>query len=711
MANSNLKSLSEIFNDKIFKIPDYQRGYSWENHEVEDFWRDLENLGKDKYHYTGMLTVDKDIDYYNIIDGQQRLTTIVILLKNILDKFDDEDWINLDYKKKVAVDKYLYKTTRDSENPNIIFGYKENNPSYEFYKNEILEIHNQSTDYENTMYTRNLENTNKLFNIKLKDFTKENLEILFCKITQQLKFNLYEIEKSDGLDEYVIFETMNNRGKQLSTLEILKNRLIYLTTLLDNDDNDKKILRDNINLSWKTMYEFIGKEPNKKIIDDKFLKEHWLMYWGSQDQSKASPERVFLLDNYFTVQKVLINKNDKNRYQELLENNDKLENILSKLRKIEHKNIKPSILEKYIKDIYKYSKYLNTISISDEEIFETDFLFGCMTNDLIGYTKLLQEDKESYSEFQDNLKIRIEDIKERIGFSYIHYEAINNYISSLKNSIISYYNILNPYKTNYNNTIKQWLEKINIIGTSSTMPLLMSIFNNKNISTEDTLFGLKWIENFLFVKTYFNHTTDGKEKELYDIAYKFTKYNIVEILKNGIHTNLIKDKKSRIFTAKKFIYSIEKLFEKKEGFYSWKGLTYLLYEYELSLEELSKSSKKVSWNDVKNKEKSIEHIYPQTPQGTWHDKFRNTTEEQKIKYLHSLGNLLLLSPSKNSSLGNGNFEKKKEKYSNGSYSEIEVSKNETWTKEEIERRGLKILNFMRERWLLDISKQDLHKLK
>jgi len=58
MANSNLKTLSEIFNDKIFKIPDYQRGYSWGKSQLEDLWRDIDNLPLNKSHYTGMITVD-----------------------------------------------------------------------------------------------------------------------------------------------------------------------------------------------------------------------------------------------------------------------------------------------------------------------------------------------------------------------------------------------------------------------------------------------------------------------------------------------------------------------------------------------------------------------------------------------------------------------------------------------------------------------------
>lgn len=46
-------------------------------------------------------------------------------------------------------------------------------------------------------------------------------------------FNLHEID--DDYDVFVAFETMNNRGKRLTNLELLKNRLIYLTTLYDDD--------------------------------------------------------------------------------------------------------------------------------------------------------------------------------------------------------------------------------------------------------------------------------------------------------------------------------------------------------------------------------------------------------------------------------------------------------------------------------------------
>ncbi len=55
-----LESLTEIFNNKIFRVPDYQRGYSWGKSQLEDLWRDLEILEEGKNHYTGMLSVKFD---------------------------------------------------------------------------------------------------------------------------------------------------------------------------------------------------------------------------------------------------------------------------------------------------------------------------------------------------------------------------------------------------------------------------------------------------------------------------------------------------------------------------------------------------------------------------------------------------------------------------------------------------------------------------
>ncbi len=53
---SELESLKSIFKDRIFRIPDYQRGYAWTIKQLNEFWQDIVNLPLNKYHYTGLLS-------------------------------------------------------------------------------------------------------------------------------------------------------------------------------------------------------------------------------------------------------------------------------------------------------------------------------------------------------------------------------------------------------------------------------------------------------------------------------------------------------------------------------------------------------------------------------------------------------------------------------------------------------------------------------
>ena len=98
------KSLDSLFKEKIFRIPDYQRGYAWQHEQLKDFWEDLINLSGDRSHYTGVLTLklipvrdiadsakefwlvdDHSYRVHHIVDGQQRLTTFIIFLQAFVD--------------------------------------------------------------------------------------------------------------------------------------------------------------------------------------------------------------------------------------------------------------------------------------------------------------------------------------------------------------------------------------------------------------------------------------------------------------------------------------------------------------------------------------------------------------------------------------------------------------------------------------------------
>ena len=92
-----------------------------------------------------------------------------------------------------------------------------------------------------TYYTKNLKYAKEFFKKNISelyaDEGMEGLSNLYLKLTQRLMFNIHEID--DDYDVFVAFETMNNRGKKLTNLELLKNRLIYLTTLYADDKFDE----------------------------------------------------------------------------------------------------------------------------------------------------------------------------------------------------------------------------------------------------------------------------------------------------------------------------------------------------------------------------------------------------------------------------------------------------------------------------------------
>ena len=151
--------------------------------------------------------------------------------------------------------------------------------------------------------------------------------------------------------------------------------------------------------------------------------------------------------------------------------------------------------------------------------------------------------------------------------------------------------------------------------------------------------------------------------------------------------------------------------------------SYFLYEYEKHLQNTNEV--KVEWETFEQNQAgkvSIEHIYPQTPTDAyWQQRF--TTDADKA-LTHSLGNLLLLSRSKNSEQQNYGFDVKRKTttdsngviihngYDNGSYSELAVAREEEWTPDRIIARGKVLLEFLREHWNIKhvFSEEEINKL-
>jgi len=295
---NDLVSLSELFDKRIYRIPDYQRGYAWTTNQLEDFWDDLNNLTEDRFHYTGMLSLkllgkdvwdnwdeerwiirDKGYNAFHVVDGQQRLTTFVILVSSIIKCASSNDilYLNSDDIEDIK-SRYIVEFKKPEKLLSAYkFGYESDNPSFEYLRYEILG-ESQSKTLLETFYTLNLENAKKYFDEKVAELYKnkglDELESLFRKLVNRMHFNIHYID--DDFDVFVAFETMNNRGKKLSNLEILKNRLIYLTTIYPDviSKDEKDSLRKKINEAWKEVYYQLGRNKNNPLNDDEYLRNH-----------------------------------------------------------------------------------------------------------------------------------------------------------------------------------------------------------------------------------------------------------------------------------------------------------------------------------------------------------------------------------------------------------------------------------------------------
>ena len=688
---NELESLKNIFKDRIFKIPDYQRGYAWTTKQLKDFWEDIVNLPSDRFHYTGLLSLKKvdrtvwsnwnderwlieDRGYkpFHVVDGQQRLTTFVIFIQAISeilrtipenkDKKDEEIYLG-SFSLKAIKEEYLVV----QKPPQFIistykFSYEVDNPSFKFLKYRIFKEPNSGTIQE-TFYTLNLENAKNFFAENLKNYFEKfglsEIVVLFKKLTQNLMFNLYEI--SDDFDVFVAFETMNNRGKKLSNLELLKNRLIYLSTLYDETElkpDDRFSLREKINDAWKEVYYQLGRNKQNPLNDDDFLVAHWIMYF-QYSREKGDDYIRFLLEQKFTPQKI------------------------------------------YTKTEVKLSSIQEFEEIRENE--ETD-----------------QEEVEENEDEEDVIVMR----------SKLSPKEIEDYVNSLKSASVHWYNTHNPLNNQDLTTQESlWIDRLNRIGIIYFRPLVTVSFLSNEIDSKKRVQLFKAIERFIFITFRLSRAfATYRNSEFYRAARQLrnnelTVIDIVERLEQRMDYVFYTPENSEdvFFNYDNFYIFIDKKFKNGGGFYYWNGLRYFLYEYEME-KVRQRGSQKIDWKLFVKSEKdkvSIEHIYPQTPDNKcWKESFKDNKKRDQKYFQGTLGNLLPLSQSINSSLQNDCFNDKKnpkydsrkekirQGYLDGSHSEIEVSSYDEWNPDSIFDRGMKLLEFMEKRWNLKFEDED-----
>lgn len=258
--NSNLISLPELFKDKFFVIPDYQRNYSWDTDQIDDLMKDIENIStKDYRHYSGtiVLTETDPIKHtYDIIDGQQRITSLVLCLKVIYD-IDPTKYTHL-------FSEYIAKGSEGDSKPILL-------PNIEIrdYFRELL-LKTTPTCQDNLISHKRLANTIAAFR---KWITDQNADLILNAVLNKLGFLVFSTPNTNEVG--IMFEVINNRGKELSELEKIKNYLIYLSSLHGFEQ-----LRNTINTNWTKIQGNLSQADVITIDDENsFLRYCYLVYF------------------------------------------------------------------------------------------------------------------------------------------------------------------------------------------------------------------------------------------------------------------------------------------------------------------------------------------------------------------------------------------------------------------------------------------------
>lgn len=280
MSSVNFNTSNQTYrqlmgNGLIYSVPRFQRDYSWTDEEWDDLWADIQNLfltDNEPAHYMGYLVLQsKNNKNFDIIDGQQRLTTLSIFTLAVLK--------NLEYLISEGVDSENNRK-RQEQLRNSFIGYLDpvslipqskltlNRNNNAFYQNYLVSL--QKLPIRGLKYTEHqMRKAFEWFDNKIRQEygSKKDgasLATLLDHLSDRLFFTVITV--NDELNAYKVFETLNARGVKLSSTDLLKN---YLFSVVHREVNDEREL-NTLDERWEIL---VGKLGSESFPD--FLRAHW----------------------------------------------------------------------------------------------------------------------------------------------------------------------------------------------------------------------------------------------------------------------------------------------------------------------------------------------------------------------------------------------------------------------------------------------------
>lgn len=301
---------------KQFVIPVYQRAYSWEMFEWRYFIEDLEEQvkGENKYYYGNLLLETIKIDKeYEIIDGQQRITTITIFIRALMDVLKNRKDTKIDIE---DIEKTYFKNRGNIKLRPV---------EYDRACYDSIIVDGNNAYKTSTVSQRRMANAKKYFYKYLSNIKDTQLLEKYLEVVENAEINCIELEGKK--EAALMFELENNRGKDLTNLEKLKSYFMYqMHVSSKEDETDSNI--EGIADIFREIYLIVN---DLKINEDSLLIYHCNAYVNGYDyrtidnikeKLKVSKDKVRFIKDFvrdlhtsFANMKKIENSNNKHLKQ------------------------------------------------------------------------------------------------------------------------------------------------------------------------------------------------------------------------------------------------------------------------------------------------------------------------------------------------------------------------------------------------------------
>ena len=266
MSATNFNTKNDTYrklmgNGLTYRIPRFQRDYSWGEDEWDDLWQDILGTiveGGEPAHYMGYLVLQSADDrIFDVIDGQQRLTTLSIIvlaalknLQRLIDEGKDPDRTRqrLDQLRQTYIG-YLDPVTLV---PRSKLTLNRNNDNY--YQTYLVPLAEHLPQRRIRASEPGLRRSFEWFDRRVRDYIKAkpsaDVGMIIAQLIESMSDRLFftVITVTDELNAYKVFETLNARGVRLSATDLLKNYLFSVLHRQREHEHELKNLEDRWNM-------------------------------------------------------------------------------------------------------------------------------------------------------------------------------------------------------------------------------------------------------------------------------------------------------------------------------------------------------------------------------------------------------------------------------------------------------------------------------